>query len=45
MGKAANAPRIAENEAITFEDIKRVLPHANLITVQLDPDDDEELVF
>ena len=36
---------IAENEAITFEDIKRVLPHANLITVQLDPDDDEELVF
>ena len=35
---------IDENEAITFEDIKRVLPHANLITVRLDPEDDE-LVF
>jgi len=35
---------IAENEAITFEDIKRLLPHANLITVELDPED-AELVF
>lgn len=35
---------IAENEAITFEDIKRVLPHANLITVQLDPEDSEAVI-
>jgi uncharacterized protein (DUF433 family) len=32
---------IAENEAITFEDIKRLLPHANLVTVHLDPDDSD----
>ena len=34
---------IAENEAITFDDIERLLPHANLITVQLDPEDGEAL--
>jgi hypothetical protein len=32
---------IAENEAISFEDVKRLLPHANLITVQLAPEDGE----
>ena len=32
---------IAENRAITFEDIKRLIPDANLITVDLGPDDNE----
>ncbi len=35
---------IAENRAITFDDIKRLLPHAEQFVVRLDPDDDEPLV-
>jgi uncharacterized protein (DUF433 family)/predicted DNA-binding protein len=31
---------IAENRAITFDDIKRVLPHAERIIVDLEPGDD-----
>jgi hypothetical protein len=36
---------LAENRAITFEDIKRVLPHTTQTIVHLDPVDDKSPVF
>ena len=36
---------IAENEAITFEDIKRDIPHAEQFIVDLGPDGDDPIVF